>query len=183
LEPFCEPRTWVSSLFHYSFVNAIISLVPYLFTLQSVHLFAIHGHKWLFFSSLKRKAFAQWQCTAQRFQIVNEVVHILAQFWHSRDLQHREVVSPISTVSRYTRQLHLLSTEMSRGRTWQCTTLQVSESRSYLFVVVFFVQHVVGCLFSHCRGPLYCRRQLPVFVSMLFVVILFYKTQNRILYY
>jgi len=42
LEPFCEPRTQVSSLFHYSFVSAIISLVLYLYTLQAVYLFAIH---------------------------------------------------------------------------------------------------------------------------------------------
>ena len=41
LEPFCEPRIQVRSLFHYSFVNVIISLVLYLFTLQSVYLFAI----------------------------------------------------------------------------------------------------------------------------------------------
>mgnify|MGYP001856566604 CR=1 FL=1 len=41
LEPFCEPRIWVSSLFHYSFVNTVISLVLYLYTLQSVYLFAI----------------------------------------------------------------------------------------------------------------------------------------------
>ena len=32
LEPFCEPRTWVRSLFHYFFVNTIISLVQYLYT-------------------------------------------------------------------------------------------------------------------------------------------------------
>ena len=31
LEPFCEPRIQVSSLFHYSFVNVIISLVLYLY--------------------------------------------------------------------------------------------------------------------------------------------------------
>jgi len=42
LEPFCEPRTQVSSLFHYSFVSAIISLVLYLYTLQAVYLFAMH---------------------------------------------------------------------------------------------------------------------------------------------
>ena len=41
LELFCEPRIRVSSLFHYSFVSAIISLVLYLFTLQSVYLFAM----------------------------------------------------------------------------------------------------------------------------------------------
>ena len=41
LESFREPRTWVRSLFHYSFVDAIISLVLYLFPLQSVYLFAI----------------------------------------------------------------------------------------------------------------------------------------------
>ena len=34
LEPFCKPRTRVRSLFHYFFVNAIISLVLYLFTLH-----------------------------------------------------------------------------------------------------------------------------------------------------
>ena len=41
LEPFHEPRMQISSLFHYSFVYVIISLVLYLYTLQSVHLFAV----------------------------------------------------------------------------------------------------------------------------------------------
>ena len=43
LEPFCEFRIWVCSLFHYFFVNMTISLVLYLFTLQSVYLFAIQS--------------------------------------------------------------------------------------------------------------------------------------------
>ena len=37
LEPFYEPRTWVSSLFHCSFVNAIVSLVLYLFAIQQLY--------------------------------------------------------------------------------------------------------------------------------------------------
>ena len=39
LEPFYEPRTRVSSLFHYSFVNAIISLVLYLYTYLPYNLY------------------------------------------------------------------------------------------------------------------------------------------------
>ena len=46
LDSFCEPRTWVSSLFHYFFVNVIISLVLCLVTLQSVYLIAIHTVKY-----------------------------------------------------------------------------------------------------------------------------------------
>ena len=42
VEPSCKPRTQASSLFHYSFVNSIVSLVLHLYTLQSVCLFAIH---------------------------------------------------------------------------------------------------------------------------------------------
>ena len=45
MESFCEPRAWVSSLFHCSFLNAIISLVLYLtiwYCKQNLYLFAIH---------------------------------------------------------------------------------------------------------------------------------------------
>ena len=41
LEPFCELRTQISSSFHYSFMNVLISLVLYLFTLRSVYMFPI----------------------------------------------------------------------------------------------------------------------------------------------
>jgi len=46
VEPFCEPQTLVSSLFHYSVVNMIISLVLCLVTLQSVYLIAIQTVKY-----------------------------------------------------------------------------------------------------------------------------------------
>ena len=71
MEPFCEPQTLVSSLFHYSVVNMIISLVLCLVTLQSVYLIAIQAvkytPKWLRSQSLciYRKmldAFPLWEC-------------------------------------------------------------------------------------------------------------------------
>jgi len=40
LEPFYKPRTWVSSLFHYSCENAVISLVLYLCTYLPYNLYA-----------------------------------------------------------------------------------------------------------------------------------------------